>query len=304
MRLRVAWSVDRKLILILALCGGSLFTSAAFAQSAGPAPSPESAPGAGSADTTPPAPNPPLATDGGAPRTAPAPATIGFEAERSLFRIYMGPALAAPGGSFIRHEKLYDRTLALAGQTGQLESGIPPLPPIVFSSSYENGGLFGADFEYGLTSHVGAGLTLSVTNVFARRQDVLRGLSFSRQILEPFPEESTLLSVASLQLLFTLHPLPARRLDPYLAVRGGPAFASGEAHYGFHPDLTRANDAIHNGRGFSYGGGAGVNVYFNALLALNLELSYQFSSLRADQFGSRTSYNGYLTLGLTIKPEF
>lgn len=221
-----------------------------------------------------------------------------------MFRVYMGPALAAPAGSFIRHEKLYDRTLALTGQFGQLESAIPILPPIVFSSSYENGGLFGVDIEYGLNSHLGAGLTLSVTNVFARRQDVIRGLSFTRQILEPVPEESTLLSVASLQLLFTLHPLPAGRLDPYVALRGGPAFASGEAHSGYHPDLGRANDAIHNGRGFSWGGGLGVNVYFNELLAINLETSYQFSALRADQFDGRTSYNGYLTLGLTVKPEF
>jgi hypothetical protein len=303
MKSRVALSVHGALILILALCGGSSFASAAFAQSAGPAPSSESAPVDEPAETSPPALGQPASTDSGAPRTTPAP-TVGFEAGRSLFRLYSGPPLAAPAGSFIRHEKLYDRTLQLAGQAGQLESAIPSLPPIVFSSSYENGGLFGVDFEYGLTSHVGAGLTLSITNVFARRQDVFRGLSPSRQILEPYPEDSVALSVTSLQILLTLHPLPARRLDPYLVVRGGPAFASGEAHSGFHPDLIRINDSIHNGRGFSYGGGAGLNLHLNALLAMNLEASYQFSALRADQFNSRTSYNSYLTLGVIIKPEF
>ncbi len=147
-------------------------------------------------------------------------------------------------------------------------------------------------------------MTLSVTNVFARRQDIIRGLSFTRQILEPFPEESSLLSIASLQFLLAMHPLPDRRLDPYFVLRGGPAFASGEAHAGYHPDLSRANDSLHNGRGFSYGGGVGLNVYIDSMLAISLETSYQFSSIRADQFSSRTTYNGYLTLGLTLKPQF
>ncbi|MBX7059568.1 MAG: hypothetical protein K1X75_16005 [Leptospirales bacterium] len=237
------------------------------------------------------------------PPEAPRQAPPGFAANQAALRLYSGPALAAPGGSFVRHEKLYDRTLRLGGQLGQVESAIPSLPAIVFNSNYESGGLFAAELELGLNSHIGAGLTISVSNIFVRRQDVVRGLSITRQILEPVPTYTSLLSVASLQFLFSLHPFPEQKFDPYLILRGGPAFASGKAHAGYSPDLTRANDTLQNGRGFSYGGGLGLNFYLHRNIALNLETSYQFSALKADQFNSRSVYNSYLTIGVTLRTE-
>lgn len=95
----------------------------------------------------------------------------------AFFFSFIGGRSIAPSGSFIRHEKDYDKTLALQIRNGDY---INPLSaatsntnlPSSFDAEYTPGYSWQIELEYGTFSYFGFGFTVSQFSIEAKRQDV------------------------------------------------------------------------------------------------------------------------------------
>ena len=227
-------------------------------------------------------------------KTAPKPTApvIGFHEDALFVSIFGGKALA-PNGSFIRHEKYYDswvRTAIVQGTFGEKSVLQPGLP---FIADYLPGDTYQFDLEYGLFEHLGLGLSLFQYDVKVARQDV-HTFPFDVRIYDPVPTRRRLFRGTTAAVMLSFHPLSRKEIDPYLTARAGGASFTGEAHqFGFHDNLRFTNE-IKNGTSMMVGAGLGVNLFWNDLVGLKMEASFNRQFLRSALFSTRTlnTYHG------------
>jgi len=217
----------------------------------------------------------------------------------------MGGASLASGGSFLRHEKDFDanlRTQYLLHGSGRIQSfapGIPAPPPL--HSSYSANPIAQFDMEYGAASRLGLGFSIFQFSLDARRQNVIRELSYEKQTIEPYARERMIYMGTAATVLIAYHPWPARRFDPYLALRAGIVGFSGEARQYLTHDPLRGSDRVSGGRGGIYGGGIGINFYMSPELGFRLELSGYNQALRSDLFSVRRLHSYHGLFGIFIR---
>jgi hypothetical protein len=206
---------------------------------------------------------------------------------------FMGGRSIAPSGSFIRHEKRYDRNIALLTQLGTYEnpirSNLPQNQHIsgYFDSKYSPGYSGQIDLEYGTFPNFGFGFTLSQFSINATRQDVIP-LSGDPLKITPIPVDSVLYRGTSAMAMGTYHPLQKSVFDPYLVLRAGVVGFTGEAHSGELSNPSQINKGIQNGLGLATGAGAGMNIHLTRQFGIKVESFYNKQFLRSDSFSTRT----------------
>lgn len=218
-----------------------------------------------------------------------------------FFLSIMGGRSIAPGGSYIRHEKDYDRRLAMQVQQGQIVNPVsaPADLPQTFDAQYTPGYSGQLDLEYGTFSHVGFGFTMTQFSIKADRQDVM--LSTRRPpIVTPVPVATTLYRGTTATGLAAFHFFEKTVFDPYLAMRAGMVGFSGEAHAGDMPDPNRLGNRIQNGIGIATGLGLGVNIHMTREFGIKAEAEYHKQYLKSDQFSSRTLDTVTAQVGIVV----
>lgn len=235
------------------------------------------------------------------PDLAPSSRTAGFE--DGVFLVsYMRGMTVAVGGTYIEHERNYDDNLKARIATGAVQQElVPSQPTVYYRSDYLPRDISQFDFEYGLSDRFGVGFTIVQYAVDTYRQDVIPGFSYSREFIDPLPQQRNLFQGTAGMGLFTFHPLPARRFDPYLAVRGGALGFTGEAHQNLTHDRYRYTNRIRSGIGFAMGAGVGVNVFvLRKYAAIKFEASYNRMFLKSDMFANRTLNSYHAQAGIVV----
>ncbi len=227
--------------------------------------------------------------------------TAGFE--DGVFLVsYMRGMTIAVGGSFIQHERDYDDNLKARIATGGIQQEmVPGQPTVYYRSDYLPRDISQFDFEYAFADRFGLGFSIVQYAVDTYRQDVVPGFSYSREFIDPLPQQRNLFQGTAGMGLFTFHPLPARRFDPYVAVRGGAVGFTGEAHQNLTHDRYRYTNRIRSGIGFAMGAGVGVNVFvLRKYAAIKFEASYNKMFLKSDMFANRTLNSYHAQAGIVV----
>lgn len=200
----------------------------------------------------------------------------------------------APNGSFIRHEKSYDKMMKQQIESEVYNNGISQFPGTYFEARYIPKETAQMDVEYGLSEHFGFGFSMFHYSIESRRQDVIHGSARTGQIYyEPLPMKRNLFSGTAVNLLGTFHATPRRILDPYISLRAGGLAYSGNAHRTLNYDSDRQSSEITNGIGKFFGSGMGVNFFLTPAAGIKFETNFNKSFLGSDQFSNRTldTYN-------------
>lgn len=219
----------------------------------------------------------------------------------------MGGGTLAPSGSFISHEKNYDSTLQYKIVTKEVSQDYYPQglirndqPGLYFKPTYTPGVASQFDFEYGWKEKIGLGFTVMQNSMKAKRQDVIPGLSYYKEYVDPFPRERTIYRGNSMSFLATYHPIPKNFFDPYLAARAGVVSFTGEAHSGNSHDRFVYSNQITSGIGSIVGLGAGLNIYLGRYFGIKAEVDYYREFLKADQFSMRTLNSYQAMVGVFV----
>lgn len=213
---------------------------------------------------------------------------VGFHSDFLALSMSNGRAIA-PSGSFVDHEKRYDRSLRIRTATG----GIPPLfgtvtPPIFDSEIVPKESVSG-DLEAGIFPYLGMGIFGNYTRINITRQDVVAlSPQVFRTIVEPVPITRTLYRGNTAGGFLALHPFPGRRVDPYAQLRIGGGGFSGEGHAFLDYDAYRPTNRIRNGTVALYGGAIGCNIYLDRGLFFKAETNYAHQILKSNMFASRS----------------
>ncbi len=224
-----------------------------------------------------------------------------------------GGSIGPPAGTLVEKERerddkvrmeLANGTLQMRFLTATVPQNIPASSPTTFQS--KNFGL--SDMEYALNSYLGVGLSYSSLSIKFTQQDVLPGYSAVSVGGQPtarradtvsfLPLENTLYNGRTLQMLFTIHPMPESGFDPYIALRVGASKFSTRAHSD-NEDPLRYFTQPH-GTGTAAGIGLGFNIHFTHTYGLRLECGGQHQVLKSDVFRRRTLSVGYVTAGLIV----
>ena len=220
---------------------------------------------------------------------------------------FMGGGTLAPSGSFISHEKNYDSTLQYKIVTKEVSQDYYPQGLIrndqsglYFKPTYTPGVASQFDFEYGWKEKIGLGFTVMQNSMKAKRQDVIPGLSYYKEYVDPFPRERTIYRGNSMSFLATYHPIPKNFFDPYLAARAGVVSFTGEAHSGNSHDRFVYSNQITSGIGSIVGLGAGLNIYLGRYFGIKAEVDYYREFLKADQFSMRTLNSYQAMVGVFV----
>ncbi|TGL72131.1 hypothetical protein [Leptospira jelokensis] len=220
---------------------------------------------------------------------------------------FMGGGTLAPSGTFISHEKNYDNVLQYKvvnkevsqdyynqGNIRNEESGL------YFKPTYTPGVASQFDFEYGWKEKIGLGFTVMQNSMKAKRQDVIPGISYYKEYVDPFPRERTIYRGNSMSFLATYHPIPRNFFDPYLAARAGVVSFTGEAHSGITHDRFVYSNQITSGIGGIVGVGAGLNIYLGRYFGIKAEVDYYREFLKSDQFSMRTLNSYQAMVGVFV----
>lgn len=220
---------------------------------------------------------------------------------------FMGGGTLAPSGTFISHEKNYDNVLQYKvvnkevsqdyynqGNIRNEQSGL------YFKPTYTPGVASQFDFEYGWKEKIGLGFTVMQNSMNAKRQDVIPGISYYKEYVDPFPRERTIYRGNSMSFLATYHPIPRNFFDPYLAARAGVVSFTGEAHSGITHDRFVYSNQITSGIGGIVGVGAGLNIYLGRYFGIKAEVDYYREFLKSDQFSMRTLNSYQAMIGVFV----
>lgn len=221
----------------------------------------------------------------------------------AFFVSFIGGSSLAPSGSFINHEKLYDSILQRRIYNREVEQG-PFVSPegqgIYFRPTYSPGPASQFDFEYAWQEKIGLGFTIMRNSIQAKRQDIIPGVSYSREIADPIPRQRTVYDGRSVSFLATYHLIPRNFFDPYFVARVGIVSFTGEAHSGIIHDRFSYNNQITNGLGWIAGLGGGLNIYLGRYLGIKTEIDYYKEYLRSDQFSNRTLNSYQAMIGVFV----
>ncbi|ABZ93574.1 hypothetical protein EHQ92_08810 [Leptospira biflexa] len=220
---------------------------------------------------------------------------------------FMGGGSLAPSGSFISHEKNYDSALQYRVVTKEVSQDYYPQgvvrnqdPGLYFKPTYTPGVASQFDFEYGWKEKIGLGFTVMQNSLKAKRQDIIPGLSYYKEYVDPFPRERTIYRGNSMSFLATYHPIPRNFFDPYLVVRAGVVSFTGEAHAGLNHDKFVYSNQISSGIGSIVGVGGGLNIYLGRYFGIKAEVDYYREFLKADQFSMRTLNSYQAMIGVFV----
>ncbi|XDD47501.1 hypothetical protein AB3N60_05285 [Leptospira sp. WS39.C2] len=220
---------------------------------------------------------------------------------------FMGGGTLAPSGSFISHEKNYDSALQYKVVTKEVSQDYYPQgvvrnqdPGLYFKPTYTPGVASQFDFEYGWKEKIGLGFTVMQNSLNAKRQDVIPGLSYYKEYVDPFPRERTIYRGNSMSFLATYHPIPRNFFDPYLVARAGVVSFTGEAHAGLSHDKFVYSNQISSGIGSIVGVGGGLNIYLGRYFGIKAEVDYYREFLKADQFSMRTLNSYQAMIGVFV----
>jgi len=209
--------------------------------------------------------------------------------------------LFSPTGSFISHEKDYDKTVKTGIESGYYGNLLKDrgMPDLYFEPEYNPLVTRQFDIEYGVSEHFGFGFSNFRYQIDAIRQDVIYGSDkFGQIYYEPVPVRKTLIKGNAFLFMSTFHPFPRKILDPYVVLRAGAVKFSGNAHSGMIYEAHRTSSIITNGLGKIAGGGLGLNFFIAPQLGVKIEGNYYRSFLSADQMSGRTlnTYNAQIGL--------
>ncbi|TGL91040.1 hypothetical protein EHQ68_06095 [Leptospira congkakensis] len=220
---------------------------------------------------------------------------------------FMGGGTLAPSGSFISHEKNYDNVLQYKVVRKEVGQEYYPQTAnqgdgagLYFKPTYTPGVASQFDFEYGWKEKIGFGFTVMQNSMKAKRQDVIPGLSYYKEIVDPVPRERTIYRGNSMSFLATYHPIPRNFFDPYLVARAGVVSFTGEAHSGITHDRFVYSNQITSGIGSILGVGAGLNIYLGRYFGIKAEVDYYREFLKADQFSMRTLNSYQAMVGVFV----
>lgn len=220
---------------------------------------------------------------------------------------FMGGSTLAPSGSFINHEKNYDNVLQYKVVNKEISQDYYPRGTIgeqdqglYFKPTYTPGVASQFDFEYGWREKIGLGFTIMQNSMNAKRQDVIPGISYYKEYVEPFPRERTIYRGNSMSFLATYHPIPRNFFDPYIVGRAGVVSFTGEAHSGIFHDRFVYSNQITSGIGTIVGVGGGLNIYLGRYFGIKTEIDYYREYLRADQFSTRTLNSYQAMIGVFV----
>ena len=227
--------------------------------------------------------------------------------EGAFLMSFMGGSTLAPSGSFINHEKNYDEVLQYKIVNKQVNQDLPISNSqggmqngIYFKPTYIPGVASQFDFEYGWKEKIGLGFTIMQNSIDAKRQDVVPGISYFREVAEIVPIQRTIYRGNSMSFLSTYHPIPRNFFDPYIAGRVGVVSFTGEAHSGINHDRFAFTNQITNGIGGIVGVGAGLNIYLGRYFGIKTEIDYYREYLKADQFSTRTLNSYQAMIGIFV----
>lgn len=215
----------------------------------------------------------------------------------------VGNNISAPGGSFVRHEKLYDQTQNLLISNRQLTYPAPleSLPPSPKSSQYTPGIFFKIGFEYRLSKSFGIGSTVAMTNLFAKRSlffiDPREGKAFASPL--NFTDDFQL-ALTSFTADLYYHFFDMGNFKPFAGVHSGIVFAQGIAHQSFQLAIDRQDEEIHNGRGYVYGASLSANIFFHEQFGIRPEFIFMRYDFTADEFSSRSYHNVFFNIGFFV----
>lgn len=222
----------------------------------------------------------------------------------AFFISLIGGRSIAPTGTFIRHEKTYDKILSLQIRNGDyinpITSNLPntSLPPN-FDAQYTPGYTWQIELEYGTFSHFGFGFAINQFSIEAKRQDIMM-TGASPPIVSPVPLSTTLFNGTSAVGVATFHPIQKAVFDPYAVVRLGAVGFTGEAHPSTIPNPNRLSNSIENGLGLATGAGLGINIHISRAVGIKAEGFYHRQYLKSDQFSTRTLNTFTAQIGIIL----
>lgn len=231
--------------------------------------------------------------------------TYGFNANYSAISVYLhfSPFLMNPSGSFVDHEKTYDRTIMAKVLTRVISRNTLNFPAVYHKPNYQYN-YINFEYEKAYNENIGWGMSLAFGALRAKRQKIAKYLSYFNDEVLGYPQELSVYRETTLSAFGSYHFMPNKIYDPYVKFRLGLSKNSGdEVHQYIDNDWQRIEENMTNGRSLMYGLSAGSNYYFTENFALGGEISYMFRYIRADQFNMRTlatmSINIFATWRLT-----
>lgn len=231
--------------------------------------------------------------------------TYGFNSNYSAISVFLhfSPFLMNPSGSFVDHEKTYDRTIAAKVLTGVISRNTLNFPAVYHKPNYEYN-YVNFEYEKAYNDNIGWGMSLAFGTLKAKRQKIEKYLSYYNDEVLAYPKDVGVYRETTLSAFAAYHFFPNKVYDPFVKVRLGLSKTTGdEVHQYIDNDWLRIEENMTNGRAIMYGLSAGSNYYFTESFALGGELSYMFRYARADQFNQRTlatmSINIYATWKLS-----
>ncbi|TGL60469.1 hypothetical protein [Leptospira sarikeiensis] len=230
---------------------------------------------------------------------------IGFSKNYSSFSFFGGTPISPPSGSFIDSEKDYDRALLDRILLGDIKRNIAGMPALSTYDRpmYRETGLYGIETEFGWTDYIGYGFTFQGQSVNAVRQNVQKQVHFllNEDVTTLPKDRQVYFDVSSLAFL-SAHFLPNKKFDPFIKLKAGISFPSGESvHARSRDDYNARNTEMTNGRGLVLGLGIGMNYHFNSKFFYTLEFYRQSTRIYSDQFTGRVLNTFYAQFGVGIR---
>ncbi|MBX7056617.1 MAG: hypothetical protein K1X75_01035 [Leptospirales bacterium] len=203
-----------------------------------------------------------------------------------------GGSLFDRSGDLIRTESSQwqeRRTQAALGAAEVRVLGTVPASPLLllparFSSESSATGVL----EYGISSQIGAGISIARTSIHVQRQEqfLLPNASSSSALFlsrytEVTPVSRRFYRDTIWMAHFSWHPVEKTRIDPYLLLRGGllkfeSAFQSSTTFIAFNQVQSQ------NGTGFAGALGVGANLYLTPEFGVKIEGAWTRRLLRGD----------------------
>ncbi|MDH5656703.1 MAG: hypothetical protein OEZ34_12395 [Spirochaetia bacterium] len=204
--------------------------------------------------------------------------------------------LFSPTGSFISHEKSYDKNIKYGIESGVYKNPLSGygVPEYFFQPKYSPLLTMQFDIEYGVNNYFGVGFSNFRYKIQSERQDIIYGSDkFGQIFYEPFPMKKLLFQGNAFLFMGTFHPFPKKILDPYIVLKAGALKFSGNAHSGLQYEPYITSSTVSNGLGKIGSGGIGMNFFISPVAGIKLEGSVTRALLNSDQMSGRilNTYN-------------
>lgn len=182
-----------------------------------------------------------------------------------------------------------------------LSSG-PLSTAFLVDPDYSRGNQSFADLEYGVTSHIGLGISSGSGSVTVRRQEMLPQIkslaapSGPVPYMEAVPMQRKYYSENGLFALVSFHPLSETLMDPYVIVRAG-GVVTETAYRGSDDYFSLFLQPNTRGSGWMANAGLGLNIFMTREFGFKVEASGIHRYLHADAYSKKTLDTAMVTAG-------